>query len=655
VSRRSLVTALGLAVVLAIACTSVASAKYRGTDLWDNLMPSGGGGLVDRYPLSHYELDVHVDSPLSTGGLSVGNLFAVIGQFFAWAVVFIGVLFMRMVVVIFRWAFDADLVSSTLGPASTISQGYYSDFVQPFLAASIIVLGVWLAVKTLKSHERNDAGQSLVRVVVLFVVSMAIVFHPQQTVGVAFGAVNNLSSALIARGGDAQDVSDSIFSTFVYKPWAVLEFGGLKVCTGAQRDHDGFPLAATIGNPAKVCHSVLKQDADGHGDYARRFLSYAPGSDERDKLYESLRDGRVETLQPPPPVDTNPPDISHTGQPPALVTPAPKVVQPTAGMTIDRTDAPAVDLMQAGGTLQRVAYALLMLFSMVVGSLLLALISLASLFAQIAILLLVLLASFTLLAALLPPLHDRYMGWLKLLGQFLIGKATFSLMMAVVLATSSLLLKIGGQSGYFEAFVIQALLFGGVFYKRRWLLEKATSSRVVQHYAHHENHAVAGAAGAATMSAEAISGGASTFASTMRKGWSGSHNQQGDDTGTSPDSSSPPASAGREYSPPGAPSEQREAAPVSAARAAGPSAPADTITQEDDMPTRSFKDDLERARAAAPPPDEADEAAPPAREASRLVPSRSFADDLEVEHLSRERPLPPEQFERARLRDDLER
>jgi hypothetical protein len=292
VTERRLSLALGLGVVLALVCTSVASAKFRGTDLWDNLMPSGGGAgrslsavaLRARRPRRH---------PLSTGGLSVGNFFGIIGQFLAWAIVFIGVLFMRLVIVIFQWAFNVDLISGTLGQAAIISQGYYNDFVKPFLAVAIISLGVWLVYKTFKSHERNDAGQSLVRVVVLFVVSMAIVFHPQQTVGAAFNAVNGLSSALIARGGDAQDVSDSIFSTFVYKPWAVIEFGGLKVCTGAQHDSDGFPLAATIAAiPAKVCHSVLKQDADGHGDYARRFLAYAPGSDERDKLYESLRDGQ---------------------------------------------------------------------------------------------------------------------------------------------------------------------------------------------------------------------------------------------------------------------------------------------------------------------------------------------------------------------------
>jgi hypothetical protein len=649
VTKRRLSLALGLGLVLALVCTSVASAKFRGTDLWDNLMPAGGG-LVDRYPLSHYELDVHVDTSLT--GMSVGNFFGIIGQFLAWAIWFIGVLFMRLVIVIFQWAFNVDLISGTLGQAAIISQGYYNDFVKPFLAVAIISLGVWLVYKTFKSHERSDVGQALVRVVVLFVISMAIVFHPQQTVGAAFNEVNGLSAALIARGGNAQDVSDSIFSTFVYKPWAVIEFSGLKVCTGAQHDSDNFPLAATRSNPAKVCHSVLKQDADGHGDYARRFLAYAPGSDERNALYNSLRDGQVDMVAQPPPIDPNPPDVSHTGQPPAPVAKAPTVVQPTEGMTIDRTDAPAVDLMQAGGTLQRVAYTVLILFSMIAGSLLLALIAVASLFAQMVIVLLVLLAAFTLLAALLPPLHDRYFGWLKLLGKVLIGKATFSLMMSVVLATSGLLLKLGGVDGYFKAFVVQAMLFGGVFYKRKWLLEKATSSKVAQHYAHHENQTVAAATGAVATSAESIAGGVGTFASTMRKGWNGDHSHS---NGTPPpDSSSPPASAGREYSPPGDPTAQQAQPPLQPATPS-PSAPPASMhdEQENEMPTRSFQEDLETQRAQHQFPREqpamdSDQAS--AAGDSRLVPSRSFAEELEAAHLAQERPLPPDELERLRRR-----
>lgn len=633
-TRRYFGAALGLGVVLAIACASVADAKFRGTDLWNNLMPAGGGSLINRYPLSSYQLDVHVDSPVGFGGISTSNLFASIGQFLASTMWFFGVLFMRLIIVVFQWAFNVDLINGTLGQASTISQGYYVGFVQPFLAVGIVAFGAWLGYKTVKTHERSEAGQALVRVVVLFVVSIAIVFHPQQTIGAAFNTINGLSSSLVARGGNSHDVADSIFSTFVYKPWAVLEFGGLRVCTGAQRDSDNFPLAATSANPAKVCHSVLKQDADGHGDYARRFLRYSPDSGERQAEYDALRTGVA-------------PDTTQF-----------------AGATIDRTDSPAVDLMQAGGTLQRLAYVALMLFCMVAGALLLGLIAVAALFAQIAILALLLLASFTVLAAVFPPLHDRYMGWLKLLGKVLVGKAVFSLMIAIVLAASGLLLALGGQDGYFVVFGLQALLFGGVFVKRKAILEKATSSKVAQRYAHHENHTVAAAAGAATMSAEAISGGAATFAATMRKGWGGPTSST-----PPPDSSSPPASAGREHSPPGKPhdlpvtSDEDQMQRWNAAEARHPSAPADTITQEDEMPTRSFQDDLERARtressgrpASQGSMDAADTADRPSPMPSPVhhggsVAASSFSDELEAAHLAQERPLPPDQLERLRRR-----
>jgi hypothetical protein len=322
-------------------------------------------------------------------------------------------------------------------------------------------------------------------------------------------------------------------------------------------------------------------------------------------------------------------------------------------MTIDRTDAPAVDLMQAGGTLQRVAYALLMLFSMVAGSLLLALIAVASLFAQIVIVLLVLLAAFTLLAALLPPLHDRYMGWLKLLGKFLIGKATFSLMMAVVLATSSLLLKIGGQRRLLRGLrrpgaavrwrVLQAQVAAGegdVEQGRPALRPPRESCR---RRARRRGHYVGrGDLGRCV----------GTFASTMRKGWSGDHSHS---NGTPPpDSSSPPASAGREYSPPGDPTAQQAQPPLQPATPS-PSAPPASMhdEQENEMPTRSFQEDLETQRAQHQFPREqpamdSDQAS--AAGDSRLVPSRSFAEELEAAHLAQERPLPPDELERLRRR-----
>lgn len=587
-SRRALASALGLGLILALACTTVASAKYRGTDMWDNIMPaSGAGGLVDRYPLSHYQLDYHVDSPVGFGGFSASNAAALIGQVASSIAWFMAVLLIRLVITIFMWAFNADLISGPRGglaQTSAISQSYYGDFVRPFMAVFIICFGAWLGWKTFKSHERSDAGQAVLRVIVLSVLSMSIVFHPQETVGRAFSEINGVSEALVARGGDSNDVANAIFSTFVYKPWAVLQFSSLKVCTGAHRDDDGFPLAATTDNPAKVCHSVLHKDADGHGDYAQRFLRYAPDSDERKAEYDALREGKA-------------PDTPQFSD-----------------VTIDRTDAPAVDMMQAGGALQRFVYVALMIVCIVFGALLLGLLSIASLFAQIALLVLVLIVVFMILAALFPPLHGIYMKSLSLLRDVLVGKAVFALLLAVVFSTSGILLKLGGQDGYFVAFGVQALLFGGVFIKRKAILAKATSSKAAQHYSNHENHAVAAVAGAATTSASSLSGGASTFIGTMRSGWSGDVGGKNTPSGAgSPvDSSSPPASAGREHSPPGPPADN-------------------TNTHSTHEGERDFTDDREQPRASRSEPSQTtgntNDGASGAR-GGQTMPIRPFATDL---------------------------
>lgn len=609
-SRRALTAALGLGVALALACSAVASAKYRGTDMWANIMPSGGGGLADRYPISHYQLDYHVD----TGSVLNPNfegIAAALAQFMSSWLFFGAALLMRVTIVIFQWAFDFDMITGehgVLAPATVATQRYYDEFVAPFLTVVIIALGCWVAHKALK-QQRSDVGSSLVRVVILSVLSLAIVSHPQETIGRTFSMVNDLSTALVSRGGSAQDVSTALFTTFVYRPWTVLQFGGLEVCTGTVKDGDGFPVSDADG---KTCHDALRKDRDGHGDYARRFLRYAPGSDERKAEYDALREGEKPTIA-----------TQFAGA---------RKTDPKqfADVEIDRTDAPAVDNMQAGGALQRFVYTLFLIVpSMIFGILLIALLAIACLFAQIAIVLLFLLASFTLLIALLPPLHGYYMRWLALLVKAIVGKGVFSLMMSIVLSTSSILMVVGGTSGYFVAFVVQALLFGGVFFKRKQLIEKVTSSKTASRYEQSENHAVSFVAGTATGAAKSVGSGVSGVAREMRAGWNDmpTRDEGRAQRGHAPDSTSPPASAGREYSPPGPPPGDHSSTPDE--------------SMDRPMPTRTFTDDLQTARQERQPNDAPAHPEPPTPVAQPVAPNgRPASRENLHEALERDRPHP---------------
>jgi TrbL/VirB6 plasmid conjugal transfer protein len=648
-NRRTALWSVVIAVAFALTSTGSAYAKYRGTDMWGNLMPgTGDGGLIGRYPLSSYMLDYHVDA----GVTHPDGIPSMITQWLASWIFFAATLFMRMVIAIFQWAYSVDLVTGSgglLAQAAPISQGYYDDYVRPFMATAAIMFGCWLLYKASK-REHSDTGGAIIRVLVMTVISIAIVYHPQETIGRAYSMVDGLSTSIVARGGSTGDAADTLFETFVYRPWTVIEFGGLQTCTSrTETDDDGFPkpVKATSKTP-KICHGALAEGADGHGDYAHRFLRYAPGSAERKAEYDALREGQV-------------PDTPQF-----------------ADIKIDKTDAPAVDMMQAQGSLQRIAFVLLMVGCMVFGALLIALVSIAALFAQIAIALLFILAPFLILVALYPPAHGLYMRWASLLGKALIGKLVYSLVLAIPLSTSAALLTIGGTAGYFIAFALQALLFGGVFIKRRVIVEKLTSSKTAERYSGSENAAVAGTAVAAAASFESVSGGAKTFASTMREGWAGGHPGKQGDEEHAPDSSSPPASAGREYSPPGPPVAQPAPASSPGAhqnsfqddlesergRRATSTGDATMIAaskvdnhepEEEGMPTTSFADDLERERSRRNGVPRADHAREdldedPQREPARLVALSSFADDLEQAQLARERPLPPEDLERARRR-----
>jgi hypothetical protein len=65
--RRRLALVIGGALALVLLAWPAAIAEYRGSDLLGNIAPvsQAGGGLVDRYPLSAYALDYHVDAGIT--------------------------------------------------------------------------------------------------------------------------------------------------------------------------------------------------------------------------------------------------------------------------------------------------------------------------------------------------------------------------------------------------------------------------------------------------------------------------------------------------------------------------------------------------------------------------------------------------------------
>lgn len=569
-SRKTIAGALGLALVFVLLPATLAVAEYRGTDMWSNLAPSGPGGLADQHPLSYYSLDYHVDGPsVGLGGPSAGDIPAMIAQFFASMIFTIITFFMRVTISAFDWAFNVDIIGGRHGVLRPVGEAtqqmYFSTFV-PLIATAVLIFGGWLIYKTL-GRKFGEAGVGFIRAVCLTAAAMTIIFNPVDTIGQASGLSRELSGSIAsgttgANGG--QDVSDRLFETFIYKPWAVLEFGGLKRCVSAERDADGFPKPVGIDDSSRtICRNALQR-------YAPAFLQHAPDSDERKKLYEAIKDGKA---------------------------------------PYDKADAPAVDMMQAGGAVQRLAYVSLLAVGMISAILLLGLICFASLFAQLGVLVLLALTPAMVIAALFPGFHGIFWAWAKWIGKLLISVVVFSLLLSAAMGLSAALMEFGGEAfGYLGAFALQSVLFIGLFVKRKALAEMLTSRR---DYSHSESRTKAFVGGAATGAVGAVTAPSTFAAATISRRLVDNQEErlrqerqqkpapEPDDTkkpepGRVPaDSSSPPAGAGREYSP--NPVDSPSTAPGDRAVPAG-SPIVSSDKRGDPMPTKTFREDYEKAR-----------------------------------------------------------
>ena len=88
------------------------SAEYRGSDLLGNIAPEsqvGGGSLVDRYPLSAYALDYHVD----VGVTDLDGVPPMIAQWAAAQLWSLTSFLVKRVIDLFTWAFSLDLLGGS--------------------------------------------------------------------------------------------------------------------------------------------------------------------------------------------------------------------------------------------------------------------------------------------------------------------------------------------------------------------------------------------------------------------------------------------------------------------------------------------------------------------------------------------------------------
>src|SRR4051812_6953076 len=440
-----------LALAFVLLAWPAASAEYRGSDLLGNVSPQSQvvGGLADRYPLSAFGLDYHVD----VGVTDPEGIPPMIAQWAAAQLWSATSLLVKCTIDLFTWAFSLDLLNGgdgALKPIGDAITSLYENVIgQAWMVAAILVAGIWAIWKALVQRRYTETAGALGLSVVFVVIALFFVYQPERTVGQASQWANTVSNALLAgtNSGSLDDpegakrqVSDHLFETLVVQPWVVLEFGGLSHCVDTDRlDDDGFPTPVGPHDPAgDVCRDHLKAGKDGHGGYAPRYLKQRPGSEERKAEYDALREG----------------EAPHERQ--------------FAGYRVDKADAPAVDAQQAGGAFQRLTFSVVVLLGALGAVVLLGFLSLAVILAQVVALVLLGFAPVALIIGIFPGAgHAFFRGWLSKLATAIFIKALYSLVIAVVVAVSAALTASTGSLGFLFAFALQTIFFWAIFIYRK--------------------------------------------------------------------------------------------------------------------------------------------------------------------------------------------
>ncbi|MDA0164288.1 hypothetical protein OM076_28720 [Solirubrobacter ginsenosidimutans] len=459
--RRAAFLLAATATLMLLAWPS-AGAEYRGSDLLGNIAPESqvAGGLADRYPLSAYSLDYHVD----VGVTDPEGVPPMIAQWAAAQLWSATSLLVKCTIDLFTWAFSLDLLNGSSGALAPIGEAisslYENVLGESWMVAAILIAGIWGIWKALVQRRYTETAGALAVSVVFVVIALFFVYQPERTIGQASQWTNTLSLAFLSganRGAldnpeqAKRQVSDHLFETLVVQPWAVLEFGGLSHCVDTdQLDDDGFPRPVGPHDTARdVCRDHLKVGKDGYGGYAPRFLRQRPGSEERKAEYDALREGQV-------PADRQ-----------------------FAGYKVDKADAPAVDAQQAGGAFQRLTFSVLVTIGALGAVVLLGSLSLAVILAQVVALVLLGFAPVALIVGIFPGAgHAFFRGWLTKLATAIFIKALYSLVIAIVVAVSAALAASTGSLGFLFAFALQTIFFWAIFLYRKQITNRLVGATV---------------------------------------------------------------------------------------------------------------------------------------------------------------------------------
>jgi hypothetical protein len=463
--------------LLGAACLVLLASPAAAADVWANVGPASSlSGLASRYPLGNYALDEHFTA-ISAGvfsGVDVSGLLPMIAYFFANELWQLTAWLANLVVELFAFAFSLDLVNGSsatngagaLGPVSRAISSIYSDvFGGPWMVLAVSVAGCWAMWKALVQRRYAETAGQLALSLVYVGIAFLFVLQPAQTIGTASHWTNEMSGAFLSIAKDGEPVSqgeakeagaDQIFGLLVAQPWSVLEFGGLDHCVKAGGGEEAESVAVQplpdgaarrlefgeqVSAGGKSCVDNLKR-------YGPHFLRFEPGSKEREEEVEALEDGDSSKLP-----DADPGKKSGAYE-------------------LGPIDTPAAQAMEKGGQYQRLLVAIVVFCAELGAFVLLGALSIGVITAQVLLLLLLAFSPVALVAAAVPGRgHQFFKGWLAKLAGFLLRKAAYSLVLAVLLAVCAAISAATSELGWLLSFGLQCAFFWAVFLQRKSLTE----------------------------------------------------------------------------------------------------------------------------------------------------------------------------------------
>lgn len=470
------------ALVLAAALVLLAYPLAGASDVLSNVGPASqlsSGSLTNAFPLGNYTLDHHFDA-VSAGvlsGVDVSGIPPTIAWLLAELIWELTAFLANALITLFTFAFSLDLVNGSsatggagaLAPVGVAVRSIYRDtFGEPWLVVAILLTGLWAMWHALVRRRYTETAGALAISVLFVVIALAFVARPE-IIGQASRLTNQMSGAFLALSthgslGSAEQAkqadADQLFSLLVYQPWAVLNFGGLEHCvTGSgddQRSVPVRPLSRDPGRDAALSRRLAagtQVQADGkvcinnRNKYAAHFLRFAPETDERNAEYDALHDGDTGKLP-----DADPAKAAGSYQ-------------------LGAADKPAADAMGKGGQYQRLLLAVVIFIGELGAFLLLGAVAVAVILAQVLVLLLLAFSPIALVVGVFPGRgHEWFIGWLSRLGSYLLRKAVYSLVLAVLLTVSGALADATSNLGWLLAFGLQAVFYWTVLLQRKQLV-----------------------------------------------------------------------------------------------------------------------------------------------------------------------------------------